>query len=187
MGCTEARSQAAPKNYQRRRAVGHRSRRCRPTWIVQGEQERDHLGTLLSPWLIARIEHVGSTAIPDLNCTHRCGSRCSDVRDSCAIGRTVEAGPNGRTARSPNVIDIEGKCRVRTAGVSLRMSAFGGSPLIEGRDVSTGHVFRISRESYELRTSAEVCRHRWHPLIPPASATARLIEPGCTPGCFAPQ
>ena len=37
-----------------------------PAWIVQGEQERDQLETLLAPWLIARIEHVGSTAIPDL-------------------------------------------------------------------------------------------------------------------------
>lgn len=37
-----------------------------PAWIVQGEQERDHLETLLASWLIARIEHVGSTAIPGL-------------------------------------------------------------------------------------------------------------------------
>jgi hypothetical protein len=37
-----------------------------PAWTVQGEQERDHLETLLAPWLIAHIEHVGSTAIPDL-------------------------------------------------------------------------------------------------------------------------
>jgi GrpB-like predicted nucleotidyltransferase (UPF0157 family) len=36
------------------------------TWIRQGEQERVHLEALLSPWLVARIEHVGSTAIPDL-------------------------------------------------------------------------------------------------------------------------
>ena len=35
-------------------------------WIGHGERERDHLETLLSPWLVARIEHVGSTAIPDL-------------------------------------------------------------------------------------------------------------------------
>lgn len=37
-----------------------------PAWTVRGEQERDHLEILLAPWLIARIEHVGSTAIPDL-------------------------------------------------------------------------------------------------------------------------
>jgi GrpB-like predicted nucleotidyltransferase (UPF0157 family) len=37
-----------------------------PAWIVRGEQERDLLEMLLAPWLIARIEHVGSTAIPDL-------------------------------------------------------------------------------------------------------------------------
>ena len=36
------------------------------TWIGQGERERARLETLLSPWLVARIEHVGSTAIPDL-------------------------------------------------------------------------------------------------------------------------
>jgi GrpB-like predicted nucleotidyltransferase (UPF0157 family) len=35
-------------------------------WIGRGQQERDRLEALLSPWLIARIEHVGSTAIPDL-------------------------------------------------------------------------------------------------------------------------
>lgn len=37
-----------------------------PSWTIRGEQERDHLETLLTPWLIARIEHVGSTSIPDL-------------------------------------------------------------------------------------------------------------------------
>ena len=37
-----------------------------PAWTVRGEQERDHLEILLAPWLIARIEHIGSTAIPDL-------------------------------------------------------------------------------------------------------------------------
>jgi GrpB-like predicted nucleotidyltransferase (UPF0157 family) len=35
-------------------------------WTVRGEQERDHLETLLAPWLIARIAHVGSTSIPNL-------------------------------------------------------------------------------------------------------------------------
>ena len=37
-----------------------------PSWTIRGEQERGHLETLLSPWLVARIEHVGSTAIPEL-------------------------------------------------------------------------------------------------------------------------
>lgn len=37
-----------------------------PGWTIRGEQERDYLETLLAPWLIARIEHIGSTAIPDL-------------------------------------------------------------------------------------------------------------------------
>jgi GrpB-like predicted nucleotidyltransferase (UPF0157 family) len=37
-----------------------------PAWAGRGEQERDRLETLLAPWLVARIEHVGSTAIPDL-------------------------------------------------------------------------------------------------------------------------
>jgi GrpB-like predicted nucleotidyltransferase (UPF0157 family) len=37
-----------------------------PAWTFRGEQERDHLETLLAPWLIAHVEHVGSTAIPDL-------------------------------------------------------------------------------------------------------------------------
>lgn len=37
-----------------------------PSWAVRGEQERNHLETLLAPWLVARIEHVGSTAVPDL-------------------------------------------------------------------------------------------------------------------------
>jgi GrpB-like predicted nucleotidyltransferase (UPF0157 family) len=37
-----------------------------PGWTVRGEQERQHLETLLEPWLIAAIEHVGSTSIPHL-------------------------------------------------------------------------------------------------------------------------
>jgi GrpB-like predicted nucleotidyltransferase (UPF0157 family) len=37
-----------------------------PNWTVRGEQERGHLETLLAPWLTARVEHIGSTAIPDL-------------------------------------------------------------------------------------------------------------------------
>jgi GrpB-like predicted nucleotidyltransferase (UPF0157 family) len=37
-----------------------------PSWTDRGEQERIHLETLLAPWLIARIEHIGSTAIPGL-------------------------------------------------------------------------------------------------------------------------
>lgn len=40
--------------------------RADPSWTVRGEQERDHLETLLAPWLIARIAHVGSTSIPNL-------------------------------------------------------------------------------------------------------------------------
>jgi GrpB-like predicted nucleotidyltransferase (UPF0157 family) len=43
-----------------------RSRRGRPQLDCPGEQERDHLQTLLAPWVITRIEHVGSTAIPGL-------------------------------------------------------------------------------------------------------------------------
>jgi GrpB-like predicted nucleotidyltransferase (UPF0157 family) len=37
-----------------------------PAWAGRGEQERARLETLLAPWLVAHIEHVGSTAIPDL-------------------------------------------------------------------------------------------------------------------------
>jgi GrpB-like predicted nucleotidyltransferase (UPF0157 family) len=37
-----------------------------PAWALRGEQERDHLEVLLAPWLIARVEHVGSTSIPGL-------------------------------------------------------------------------------------------------------------------------
>ncbi|WP_356948360.1 GrpB family protein [Mycolicibacterium fortuitum] len=37
-----------------------------PLWARQGEQERNRLEALLAPWLIARIEHVGSTSIPGL-------------------------------------------------------------------------------------------------------------------------
>jgi GrpB-like predicted nucleotidyltransferase (UPF0157 family) len=36
-----------------------------PTWTVKGQQERDRLETPLAPWLVARIEHIGSTAVPD--------------------------------------------------------------------------------------------------------------------------
>ncbi|WP_081845396.1 GrpB family protein [Mycolicibacterium aromaticivorans] len=37
-----------------------------PSWAVRGEQERDYLETMLTPWLIGRIAHVGSTSIPNL-------------------------------------------------------------------------------------------------------------------------
>jgi GrpB-like predicted nucleotidyltransferase (UPF0157 family) len=37
-----------------------------PAWAVRGRQERDRLEALLAPWLVARIEHIGSTAIPGL-------------------------------------------------------------------------------------------------------------------------
>jgi hypothetical protein len=35
-----------------------------PAWTVQGEQERDHLETLLAPWLIAHIEHAAPPLYP---------------------------------------------------------------------------------------------------------------------------
>ena len=37
-----------------------------PSWADRGEQERSHVQLLLAPWLTARVEHIGSTAIPDL-------------------------------------------------------------------------------------------------------------------------
>jgi GrpB-like predicted nucleotidyltransferase (UPF0157 family) len=37
-----------------------------PNWAARGDQDRDHLDTVLTPWLIARVEHVSSTSIPDL-------------------------------------------------------------------------------------------------------------------------
>jgi GrpB-like predicted nucleotidyltransferase (UPF0157 family) len=37
-----------------------------PRWLIVGEHEREVLETFLAPWLIARVEHVGSTAIPGL-------------------------------------------------------------------------------------------------------------------------
>lgn len=37
-----------------------------PGWETQGQHVRDALEALLAPWLIGRIEHVGSTAIPGL-------------------------------------------------------------------------------------------------------------------------
>ncbi|MDZ7886632.1 MAG: HAD-IA family hydrolase [Mycobacterium sp.] len=37
-----------------------------PEWQSQGQRLRDTLQALLAPWLTARIEHVGSTAVPGL-------------------------------------------------------------------------------------------------------------------------
>ncbi|ART67335.1 hypothetical protein BTO20_00840 [Mycobacterium dioxanotrophicus] len=37
-----------------------------PDWEAQGKRLCDNLQALLAPWLVARIEHVGSTAIPGL-------------------------------------------------------------------------------------------------------------------------
>lgn len=37
-----------------------------PVWALRGEQERNQLEALLASWLIARVEHIGSTSIPGL-------------------------------------------------------------------------------------------------------------------------
>lgn len=37
-----------------------------PQWPFQGQSLRDTLQVLLAPWLTAAIEHIGSTAVPDL-------------------------------------------------------------------------------------------------------------------------
>lgn len=37
-----------------------------PAWRQRGDQERQLLEASLAPWLIARVEHVGSTAVPGL-------------------------------------------------------------------------------------------------------------------------
>lgn len=37
-----------------------------PRWRVWGENDCDALEGLLAPWLVARVEHVGSTAVPGL-------------------------------------------------------------------------------------------------------------------------
>ncbi len=37
-----------------------------PAWQTRGEQERRLLEAHLAPWLVARVEHVGSTAVPGL-------------------------------------------------------------------------------------------------------------------------
>ncbi len=37
-----------------------------PAWQTRGEQERRLLEAQLAPWLVARVEHVGSTAVPGL-------------------------------------------------------------------------------------------------------------------------
>ena len=37
-----------------------------PAWTFRGQQERNLLEAVLASWLIARVEHVGSTSIPGL-------------------------------------------------------------------------------------------------------------------------
>ena len=37
-----------------------------PAWAARGEQECEHLDSLLAAWLVAPVEHVGSTAVPGL-------------------------------------------------------------------------------------------------------------------------
>lgn len=37
-----------------------------PAWRQRGDQERQLLEVSLAPWLVARVEHVGSTAVPGL-------------------------------------------------------------------------------------------------------------------------
>jgi GrpB-like predicted nucleotidyltransferase (UPF0157 family) len=62
-----------------------------PAWTVRGEQERDHLETLLAPWLIPHIEHVGSTATPDLPAKPIIDIQAlvSDLRDQGPIAAAV--------------------------------------------------------------------------------------------------
>jgi GrpB-like predicted nucleotidyltransferase (UPF0157 family) len=37
-----------------------------PGWASRFEAERDLVEQLLAPWLVGRVEHVGSTAVPGL-------------------------------------------------------------------------------------------------------------------------
>jgi len=37
-----------------------------PAWAARGERLRRDLEALLAPWLVSRVEHVGSTAVPGL-------------------------------------------------------------------------------------------------------------------------
>ncbi|MET9629356.1 GrpB family protein [Lentzea sp. NPDC006480] len=37
-----------------------------PRWTVRAAAERDHLKSLLAPWLVDGVEHVGSTSVPGL-------------------------------------------------------------------------------------------------------------------------
>lgn len=37
-----------------------------PAWQINSRRERDALRLTLEPWLVTPVEHVGSTAVPDL-------------------------------------------------------------------------------------------------------------------------
>ncbi|WP_425388655.1 GrpB family protein [Amycolatopsis jejuensis] len=37
-----------------------------PEWAVRASVEREQLSDLLAPWLVDRVEHIGSTAVPGL-------------------------------------------------------------------------------------------------------------------------
>jgi len=52
-------------------------------WPAKFETERDVLATILKPWIIGKIEHIGSTAVPELT--------AKPVIDIMAPIRTLES------------------------------------------------------------------------------------------------
>lgn len=71
-----------------------------PRWSERAQAERDRLAELLAPWLVAGVEHVGSTAVPGLAAKPIIDLMAS-VSDPGAAG--AEAGP---------LLDGDGWCYV---------------------------------------------------------------------------
>lgn len=61
-----------------------------PSWPVKFEVERTLLEAALAPWLVGRIEHIGSTAVPNL--------AAKPVIDIMAPVRTLEESRSAITA-----------------------------------------------------------------------------------------
>jgi GrpB-like predicted nucleotidyltransferase (UPF0157 family) len=74
-----------------------------PAWRLQGEQERARLESLLARWLVDRIEHVGSTAVPGLRAKPIIDLQApvATLRDSPSIGAALE--PHGWHHVDPEV------------------------------------------------------------------------------------
>ncbi|HEX3850577.1 MAG TPA: GrpB family protein [Polyangiaceae bacterium] len=97
-------------------------------WVHRFEAEREHLGELLAPWRLGPIEHVGSTAVPDL-----CAKPVIDVMVGVAS-----------LAQSAPALDVLGRAGYQHAAYKTDVMHWFCKPSFELR---THHIHLIPFES----------------------------------------